>query len=130
MKKKIRDVPNPDDYWMGIACMAAAGSQIEPRHGVAVVTPMLDLFSLGYQQLVRQELGRSAVRYALSDRPPPGCTAYLTFSPDEDDLAELAAADVRRVVCRAEKIPNVSFPYLEIYHGSLGWMRDHVEAFS
>lgn len=141
-RRKLREVPQRDDYWMGQAFWVAAGSRNMGRQqGAIIVTSQNDFVTQAFDCSPRSMPDDGHFRHAETvaifnaGRPLHGCTIYQTHTPCYECLMNIISSGIKRVVYFSTKqIEDISldaahsgYIQLEEYQGNLNWMRDYVK---
>ena len=148
-RRKLRDSPVDDDYFMGLAHMVAAGSKSPflpvgavvadangRRLAVGVDSPPAPL--AGAHTLEEDLVIHAEIQALRGFLPSHGGVLYVTARPCLPCVCEAMQVGIRRVLycdsrepdplwTRVLEIARQGYIQLEEYKGDLNWIRDHVK---
>ena len=143
-RKNLREPVHIDDYWMGMAFMAAGSSRNPGRQqGAVIVGPQGNLLALGCDSppkcMYEGDFLRPAEKAVIQDSRLVifgGATIYMTHSPSPESTLDIVAADIKRIVYARTKpldpatveIGQQAYVQLVEFRGSIGWIRDHINS--
>lgn len=145
-KRKPRDVPARDDFWLGMALMLSASSQRLSYQGGAIIvssvghyeTPLAFGFDVPPGNIRDPALSRHAEKVAMSNgRDMSGACMYVTHYPCPHCMMDIVEAGIRRIVyfpagderdwAKTQEIAQEGYVSLEKFKGNLHWMRDRIK---
>lgn len=139
MSKRKKEFVSKDDYYMGLAFIAAATSSTIKPQGAILVNAEDRVVGMGRTEaptnLENEHLIHAEMNSILNVGKAEYGTLYVTHTPCYNCIMAILASKIKRVVYfenkklddNSQNVINVSHTQIVKYTGNINWMRDYLK---